>query len=140
MQSLDCNCDLKRTKASKKSLGCDGIIEFLSQKLDVSCETIYKVFSEERGVVLDGVIALYRNLYFHALVMSALHYKEQRVGMSVSEVSLNSGIIDTSDLKNFTNWLRTDFNMVHAESFLKCPIYYFDKNSDMIIPSGAQEL
>lgn len=140
MQSLDCNCDLKRTKASKKSLGCDGIIEFLSQKLDVSCETIYKVFSEERGVVLDGVIALYRNLYFHALVMSALHYKEQRVGMSVSEISLNSGIIDTSDLKNFTNWLRTDFNMVHAESFLKCPIYYFDKNSDMIIPSGAQEL
>lgn len=140
MQSLDCNCDLKRTKATKKSLGCDGIIEFLSQKLDVSCETIYKVFSEERGVVLDGVIALYRNLYFHALVMSALHYKEQRIGMSVSEISFNSGIIDTSDLKDFTNWLRTDFNRVHAESFLKCPIYYFDKNSDMIIPSGAQEL
>lgn len=140
MQSLDRNCDLKRTKAAKKSLGCDGIIEFLSQKLDVSCETIYNVFSEERGVALDKVITLYQNLYFHALVMSALHYKEQRIGMSVSEISLKSGITDTSDLNDFTDWIRSDFNTVHAESFLKCPVYCFDKNSDMIIPSGAQEL
>ncbi len=140
MQSLDRNCDLKRTKAAKKSLGCDGIIEFLSQKLDVSCETIYNVFSEERGVALDKVITLYQNLYFHALVMSALHYKEQRIGMSVSEISLKSAITDTSDLNDFTDWIRSDFNTVHAESFLKCPVYCFDKNSDMIIPSGAQEL
>ena len=138
MQSLDYNCDLKRTKATKKSLGCDGIIEFLSQKLAVSCETIYNAFVEER-VALGKVITLYRNLYFHALVMSALRYKEQRIRMSVADILLKSGITDISDLNDFKAWIRTEFNIVHNESFLKCPIYYFDKNSDMIIPSGEQK-
>lgn len=138
MQSLDYNCDLKRTKATKKSLGCDGIIEFLSQKLAVSCETIYNAFVEER-VALDKVITLYRSLYFHALVMSALRYKEQRIRMSVADILLKSGITDISDLNDFKDWIRTEFNIVHNESFLRCPIYYFDKNSDMIIPSGEQK-
>lgn len=138
MQSLDYNCDLKRTKATKKSLGCDGIIEFLSQKLTVSCETIYNAFVEER-VALDKMITLYRNLYFHALVMSALRYKEQRIRMSVTDILLKSGITDISDLNDFKDWICTEFNIVHNESFLKCPIYYFDKNSDMIIPSGEQK-
>ncbi len=139
MQSLDYNCDLKRTKATKKSLGCDGIIEFLSQKLTVSCESIYNAFAAEQ-VALDKVITLYRNLYFHALVMSVLQYKEQRIRMSVADISLKSGITNTSDLNDFEEWIRTDFNIVHTESFLKCPIYYFNKNSDMIVPSGEQEL
>ena len=138
MQSLDYNCDLKRTKATKKSLGCDGIIEFLSQKLAVSCETIYNAFVEER-VALDKVITLYRSLYFHALVMSALRYKEQRIRMSVADILLKSGITDISDLNDFKDWIHTEFNIVHNESFLRCPIYYFDKNSDMIIPSGEQK-
>lgn len=139
IQSLDYNCDLKRTKATKKSLGCDGIIEFLSQKLAVSCETTYNAFVEER-VALDKVITLYRNLYFHALVMSALRYKEQRIRMSVADILLKSGITDISDLNDFKDWIRTEFNIVHTESFLKCSIYYFNKNSDMIIPSGEQKI
>lgn len=139
IQSLDYNCDLKRTKATKKSLGCDGIIEFLSQKLSVSCETIYDTFVEEH-IALDKVITLYQNLYFHALVMSALRYKEQRIRMSVSDILLKSGITNTSDLNDFEGWIRTDFNIIHTESFLKCPVYYFDKNSDMLIPSGEKEL
>lgn len=139
IQSLDYNCDLKRTKATKKSLGCDGIIEYLSQKLSIPCETIYDVFVDGQ-VDLDKVITLYQNLYFHALVMSALRYKEHRIGMSIADISLKSGITNNSDLKKFKDWIRTDFNIVHPESFLKCPIYYFDRNSDMIIPSGEQEL
>lgn len=139
MQSLDYNCDLKRTKATKKSLGCDGIIEFLSQKLAVSCEAIYNVFFEEQ-VALDKVIELYQNLYFHALVMSAMRYKEQRIKMSVADISLKSGITNGFDLNDFKDWIRTEFNIVHRESFLKCPIYYFDKNSDMILPLGEQDL
>ena len=134
-KSLDYNCDLKRTKATKKSLGCDGIIEFLSQKFSISCETIYNAFTKEQ-VDLDKVIELYQTLYFHALVMSALRYKEQRIGMSVADISLKSGITNNAELNEFKNWIRTEFNIVHAESFLKCPIYSFDKNSDMIIPSG----
>lgn len=135
MQSLNYNCDLKRTKATKKSLGCDGIIEFLSQKFAVPCETIYNAFIEER-VDLDKVIILYRNLYYHALVMSALRYKEQRNSMSVTEILLKSGVTDDSDVRDFKDWIRTKFNIVHTESFLKCPIYHFDKNSDIITPSG----
>lgn len=139
IQSLDYNCDLKRTKAIKKSLGCDGIIEFLSQKLSIPCETIYNAFVEER-VVLDNVITLYRNLYFHALVMSALQYKEQRIRMSVADILLKSGITEPFDSNDFKDWIRIKFNIVHTESFLKCPIYYFNKNSDMIIPLGEQEI
>lgn len=139
IQSLDYNCDLKRTKAIKKSLGCDGIIEFLSQKLSIPCETIYNAFVEER-VVLDNVIKLYRNLYFHALVMSALQYKEQRIRMSVADILLKSGITEPFDSNDFKDWIRIEFNIVHTESFLKCPIYYYNKNSDMIIPLGEQEI
>lgn len=137
MQSLDYNCDLKRTKAKKKSLGCDGIIEFLSQKLDISCEAIYNAFVEER-VDLNNIIILYRNLYLHALVMSTLQYKEQRIRMSVTDISKKSGVTSTCDLNSFKDWMRTEFNTAHTESFMKCPIYYFDKDSDMIIPLGDQ--
>jgi len=138
VQSLDYNCDLKRTKATKKALGCDGIIEFLSQKFAVSCETIYNTLVEGR-VTLDKINALYLNLYFHALVMSSLQYKEQCIAMSVEDISLKSGILYSSDLSDFREWIRTEFNTVHTESFLKQPIFCFDKDSDMIIPLGAQE-
>ena len=90
--------------------------------------------------MLDHVITLYRNLYFHALVMSALQYKEQRIRMSVADILLKSGITEPFDSNDFKDWIRIKFNIVHTESFLKCPIYYFNKNSDMIIPLGEQEI
>lgn len=136
-QSIDYNCDLIRTKATKKALGCDGIIEFLSQKLNTSCEAVYSILTGDK-VVCDKVKSMYHSLYFHALVMSALQYKDHRSRMSVAEISGASGISDNTDLTDFIKWIRTNFNTVHTESFLKCPIYRFDEDSDMIIPLGAQ--
>ena len=39
-KSIDSNCNIVRTKIEKKALGCDGLLEYISQKLNTSCESV----------------------------------------------------------------------------------------------------
>lgn len=136
VQSLDANCDLARTKATKKALGCDGIIEFLSQKFSFSCESIYYTLVNE-NINLQDAKMLYRDLYFHALIMSVLQFKGDHLSLPIDEIAQRSGISFSDDCCEFKNWIQTKFNSIHYDSLLKCPIFHYDRNRDMITAIGA---
>ena len=130
--ALDYNCNISRTKSSKKSLGCDGIVEYLSQKTNYSCESIvdyirvndfYPQFVKER----------YENLLLHAIIISTLGYTNNSSKISVSQVIIDAKIEKHMDLTQFQKWIGDEFNKVHTEAFLKSPIYVFDSLSDEFV-------
>ena len=130
--ALDYNCNVSRTKSSKKSLGCDGIVEYLSQKTDFSCESIVN-YIYANNFYPESIKEQYENLLLHAIIMSALGYSNKNNKISISRVIEDSNISQQMDLLQFKKWVSDNFNTVHEEAFLKSPIYVFDPISDEFI-------
>ncbi len=132
INALDYNCNVSRTKSSKKSLGCDGIVEYLSQKTDCSCEVIVN-YILVNNFYPKAIKEQYENLFLHAIIMSALSYSNKNRRISISRVIEDSNIVQQMDLLQFKKWVNDNFNIVHKEAFLKSPIYVFDPISDEFI-------
>lgn len=130
--SLDFNCNVSKNKSNKKSLGCDGVVEFLSQKTNYSCETIVR-YILVNNYYPDSVKTQYENLLLHAIIMSVLDYSSEFNRISISYVIEESKIMKHMDLLKFKKWVSAKFNSVHEEAFLKSPIYVFDSVSDEFI-------
>ena len=130
--ALDYNCNVSRTKSSKKSLGCDGIVEYLSQKTDFSCESIVN-YILVNNFYPESIKWRYENLLLHAIIMSTLGYSNKNNRISISRVIGDSNIAQQMNLLQFKKWVNDNFNTVHEEAFLKSPIYVFDSVSDEFI-------
>lgn len=130
--ALDYNCNISRTKSSKKSLGCDGIVEYLSQKTDYSCESIVN-YILVKNFYPKSIKEQYENLLLHAIIISVLGYSNDSNRISISKVIEDSNIVKQMELLRFKKWINDNFNRVHAETFLKSPIYVFDPISDEFI-------
>lgn len=130
--ALDYNCNVSRTKSSKKSLGCDGIVEYLSQKTDFSCESIVN-YILVNNFYPESIKGRYENLLLHAIIMSTLGYSNKNNRISISRVIGDSNIAQQMNLLQFKKWVNDNFNTVHEEAFLKSPIYVFDSVSDEFI-------
>lgn len=130
-KSLNSNCCVKRTKSKKEELGCDGIIEYLSQATEYPCQIIYNtVISSE---VPDCIIQKYQNMYLHSLMMSILNFNENRTERLSMDTIEKIRFESSSDLDLLVSWIENEFNVVHYESFFKKPLYYFDNSSDCIV-------
>ena len=128
---LNSNCCLKRTKSKKEELGCDGIIEYLSQTMGCSCQTIYiTVVSME---IPDQIIQKYRDMYLHSLIMSILDYNGNRYETLSMDRIKRIRFEMSSDSNMLISWIKNQFNDVHYESFFKKPLYYFDNSSNCIL-------
>ncbi len=135
---LDVNCVSKRTKAEKKSLGCDGIIELISQKTGISCETIY-------GSIVGGsfypdwLAKRYMDLYLHGLVLSAMNYKAGSIASATSdEIAAKAGVRISKDEETLRAWLRTRFDSVHKNALMKAPLFRYNKDRDSVERLGGK--
>ncbi len=134
--ALDYNCNISRTKTEKKSLGCDGLLEYLSQKTRVSCESIRNYIMKNQFYPTT-IKKHYEDLLLHAIVMSKLGYDRTIVSMSLSDLIQQSNIEAFMDVSDFRKWVCDNFNIVHAEGFLKSPIFLYDAASDKFV--GVKE-
>ena len=107
-KSIDSNCNIVRTKSEKKALGCDGLLEYISQKLNTSCENIYKVFTDQ-AFYPSIMKERYENLYLHSVVVSALGYPYTPVSMNMDELTKKIGIDTKEQVEFVQNWIIEHF-------------------------------
>ena len=128
---LDCNCNPKRTKASKKTMGADCLIEYLSQKESISCEKVFSVLQEEYSFFEQK----YVDLYLHSLIMSGMRYKDGPLhAYAIDEVLDTVNVHSGEDREYATGWIINRFNIVHPGCFDQKLLLYF--NADNGILSG----
>lgn len=123
------DCFPRRTKASKKSLGSDGLIEYVSQIKEIPCERVYGELEKR----FDWFEDCYTNLYIHALLMSALRFKENRSeNASVEDILSEMGISMKNDRSLVQLWIASKFETIHSDVFEGKPQYYYSAESGMI--------
>lgn len=128
---LDDACALKKTKISKNSMGCDGLLEYTSRDLNVSPESIVKCFQINRKV-LNGTANKYLNLLLHNEVLKMFGYSTQtgvkRNRISFSEI--NRSLLRKYDITfSITEWLGSMFEEIHAGIFKGSPFIRCNKEN-----------
>lgn len=73
-QALDANCQIVRTRVNKQSLGCDGLLEFIARKEQVSPELIVELISSSPET-FEECKAKYKNLVLHNIVLAILGFR-----------------------------------------------------------------
>lgn len=128
---LDSNCNILRTKVEKRSIGCDGILEFLSQKFNVSCEYIYRLFSKERyyPTILKK---RYESFYLHAIILSALGYPNKPCSLSAEELARKIAISDSAQFVAVQDWIMRSFNHIHADALMNAPVFEYVQTQNSI--------
>lgn len=123
------DCFPRRTKANKKSLGSDGLIEYISQTKAISCEKVYYELKKRFEWFEDD----YTDLYVHALVMSALRFRDnENRDNSIELICSEMGIDEEQDRAIVQTWIKSRFDTVHSGMFEGDPLYYYDSENGMI--------
>ena len=123
---LGLDCFPRRTKANKKALGSDGLIEYVSQIKRLPCE-IVKSCLEER---FDWFESEYIDLYMLALTSSALMYRDRAYRSMTKDAAITAmNITDKQDIAFATLWLESRFNTIHSGLFEGKPLYHYDFES-----------
>ncbi len=125
---LDASCCLKRTKVYGNSLGCDGIVEYLSKDLRINPEIIVKKI-QENPYAMKEVLDKYKKMILHDVVLDYLGYNTHS-GISVD----HCGVGDVSEfLKDkfkdeidYKAWVEIEFNQVHSEIFKGTPYLLYE--------------
>jgi Type I restriction-modification system methyltransferase subunit len=124
------DCFPKRTKASKKSLGADGLIEYISQLRGISCEKVYSIISEQFNWFENNYI----DLYMHALVVSAMKYREAgNANLSADALLSEMCISDKQDALYAKKWIEERFNIVHGSFFGGKPLLEYNPARKTIV-------
>ncbi len=125
---LGIDCFPRRTKASKKSLGSDGLIEYVAQIKGVSCEIVYKTLKDH----FDWFKDRYVDLYMQALVLSVLKFREtEHFLMTADSATLKMGLLKEKDNDFAKKWIKVKFNTVHNDLFDGKPLYSYNSSNDM---------
>lgn len=124
---LDDACMLKRSRTSKASLGCDGVLEFASKDLHIHPASLVEQICKSHSR-MKVTLAKYKDLLIHNQVLKMLGY------------SVVSGIqtdrLDAFDIIKMLNdmyggkvdaekWAGQRFNIVHSGIFKGKPFLYF---------------
>jgi hypothetical protein len=128
---LNVNCELNRTKSSKASLGCDGILEFLSQKYMYSPIDL-SVFIETSINELKQVINKYKELIMHRIVLYLVNYSPQN-GVEYkfigdTHIAQYCGL-NENDTYQLMRWIKADFNEYHKKAFRDNPFIIYEENT-----------
>lgn len=126
---LACDCLPKRTKSSKKSLGSDGLIEYLSHIKGISCKSIIADIKKRFDLFADRYI----DLYLHALVLSALRFRDKKMEqICIDALTIEMACVEGTDRQLAEEWIRERFNEVHYSMFEGKIIYYYDSENEII--------
>lgn len=125
---LDDACMLKRSKTSKASLGCDGVLEFASKDLYVNPTSLVEQICQTPAR-MSSTLTKYKDLIIHNHVLHILGY------------SVSSGVImekiNTLDVINamdnlygeqvdIRKWLEKKFNSIHSGIFKGKPFICYE--------------
>ncbi len=122
---MSTSCTLTCTRANRNSLGCDGIIEYLSQETGTSCEEIFRQLFRS-GFYPGWLEKKYTGLYLHALVLSAMEFPAgNKRGMTAGEITERAGIREPAEAAKLEDWLASEFNHFHPVSLMNAPLYCY---------------
>lgn len=127
---LGFDCLPKKTKAHKGSLGTDGLLEHIAQIKGISCEEVYLALPDRFDLFKNSYI----NLYMHALILSALKYREIGIGeFPIEDLISAMNLSIDSDTMYAEFWIEKNFNDVHSGSFAGEPLYKYDPERRAIL-------
>lgn len=129
-RALDVNGEIVRTKTDKTNLGCDGLLEYLSQKTGLSCETVFRFLTT---TCPEGLVRRYYDLLLHAILMSLLGYSRPE---ETELFSLLSGF-SKENVEELSKWVFSSFNAIHPKAFRNAPVYRFDPKNALFLTEGT---
>ena len=125
---IDAACCLKRTRASKNSLGSDGVLEYVAKDLGVNPEVVVKKI-QEKPFEMKRVLNKYMDMILHNMVLYKLGYNTDN-GVLISECAITELVSDLMDRfgKDFdySKWIQESFNKVHSEIFKGVPYLQYE--------------
>ncbi len=120
---MDASCCLKRTRASKNSLGSDGILEYIAKDLGVNPERVVEKI-QEKPFEMKRVLTKYMDMILHNFVLYKLGYNTDN-GVQIPECTITEMVSDLTDRFgedfDYGKWLQKSFNKVHSEIFKGVP-------------------
>lgn len=128
---LDASCTLKRTRTSKSSLGCDGMIEYAAKDLCINPEIIVRKIQEDPSV-MKRVLKKYKMMILHNTVLAYLGYNTSD-GVTVSSCRADEVIKFLTnkfgDRFEYGTWLEEAFNLIHREIFKGIPYLVYENGA-----------
>ena len=125
---LDDACMLKRSRTSKASLGCDGVLEYASKDLSINPASLVEQICQS-AYMMRYTLKKYKDLIIHNYVLHEMGYSVT-TGV-VKEKLKNAELIDSFEVVygkqlDITRWLESKFNMIHRGVFRGKPFIYYE--------------
>lgn len=128
-QALDVNCQIIRTRANKRSLGCDGMLEFIARKEQVNPSLLVELLSLHPESFV-ACRAMYKDLVIHSIVLAILGFRLKDHD-SVHILELRKNFLDMyprlkQDWGTVEAWISLQFNLIHTQAFYEHPYYHYE--------------
>lgn len=135
---MDASCTLTSTRARRTSLGCDGMIEYLSQETGSSCEDIWQLLSRD-SFYPDWLEKKYTGLYLHALALSAMGFPTASTDrLTAAEIAARAGISEHTEAARLEVWLADSFNRIHQAVLMNAPVFHYEHGAVVRLKGGAK--
>ncbi len=125
---LDDACMLKRSRTSKASLGCDGILEFASKDLYINPANLVEQICRTPEL-MSSTVTKYKDLLLHNYVLHFLGYSVS-LGITTNEINTLDVIKKIDDLygeqTDIKKWMEERFNSVHFGIFRDKPFVCYE--------------
>lgn len=127
-QAMDANCQIARTRVNKRSLGCDGLLEWIARKETVNPEDIVSLIRTEPNSFAQ-CRAKYKDLVLHNIVLAILGFRTDRAVLEIPALQKRFYEMFPTLSKEWNlveDWICNRFNSVHTQSFCSHPYYRYE--------------
>lgn len=131
---LDYACMLKRSRTSKASLGCDGILEYAAKDLGIHPAYLVEKICQS-PLAMQDTLEKYKDLMIHNFILHEMGYSVA-AGLAKKKIS-EFNLIKSFEFAygkqiNLAQWLATKFHVVHCGIFKGKPLITY-KDGEIII-------
>lgn len=125
---IDDSCMLKRSRTSKASLGCDGMLEYASKDLKINPASLVEQICQS-SFKMHSTLEKYKNLIIHNFVLQEMGYsvitglKKEKI--SYKEINNSFENVYGKQIM-LLNWLEKKFNLIHNGIFKGRPFIYYE--------------
>ena len=125
---LDDACMLKRSRTSKASLGCDGMLEYVAKDLKISPTSLVEQICQS-FFMMQHTLEKYKDLIIHNYLLHEMGYS---VTTGVVKEKINSDeLIESFESVygkqlDIDQWLKSKFNLIHCGVFKDKPFIIYE--------------
>ena len=124
---LDDACMLKRSRTSKNSLGCDGILEYASKDLGINPTSLVEQICQS-SLMMQYTLKKYKDLIIHNYLLHEMGYSVT-AGVSKKKMRKNELIDSFKNIYgkqiDIDQWLESKFNLIHSNIFKNKPFIIY---------------